>query len=388
MGFFLVELLLRMCFAGRREFFCGQERSWNILDMCLVLAGVIDCTMTLSRLDESAVFSTTMLRFARLAKLSRMVRFFRLKFMKELQLMIKGLLGGGRTLCWAFALVLVALYIISVFAAMTIGRSEKALEGDVQAHFMSVPRSMFTVFRCYTGECIATNGMPIAAVLMEEYGAGFGILYLLTYMMVTLGLFNVILAVYVDITLKAARQHDVINKLQHDHESIRVAHTTRQLLKMFVAAEQAFNSVSDSDRHCVDLRYVFKTANEANVTLDDQIEISKQLFLLIIQDLSVQHLMDDLDIPPDRAGLFDVIDAGGKGTLHVTALVQGLLKVRGDVKKSDVVASHLALKEVLSNLNQMREEAAAFRLRMAAHIGEDSVAPRRSSAFSVRGNTL
>ena len=43
----------------------------------------------------------------------------------------------------------------------------------------------------------------------------------------------------------------------------------------------------------------------------------------------VQKLMDDLDLPPDRANLFEVIDADGSGTLKLTELVQGLLKIRG-----------------------------------------------------------
>ena len=33
--------------------------------------------------------------------------------------------------------------------------------------------------------------------------------------------------------------------------------------------------------------------------------------------------MDDLDLPPDRANLFEVIDADGSGTLKLTELVQG-----------------------------------------------------------------
>lgn len=67
--------------------------------------------------------------------------------------------------------------------------------------------------------------------------------------------------------------------------------------------------------------------------------ITKELFLLVIQDRCVQRLMDELDLPPDRANLFEAswrlgsepwsliasleaIDADGSGTLHVTELVQ------------------------------------------------------------------
>ena len=67
--------------------------------------------------------------------------------------------------------------------------------------------------------------------------------------------------------------------------------------------------------------------------------------------------MDDLELPPDRATLFDSIDADGSGTLQLGELVQGLLKIRGELNKSDTVAALLATKalqnvvvEMLSNL--------------------------------------
>ncbi|CAK8991379.1 unnamed protein product [Durusdinium trenchii] len=87
-----------------------------------------------------------------------------------------------------------------------------------------------------------------------------------------------------------------------------------------------------------------------------QIAITKELFLLVIQDRCVQRLMDELDLPPDRANLFEAIDADGSGTLHVTELVQGLLQIRGEVKKSDAVATLLSTKALQNMVTEMREE--------------------------------
>eukprot|EP00434_Breviolum_minutum_P043847 symbB.v1.2.039105.t1/scaffold6352.1/size18804/2 len=64
--------------------------------------------------------------------------------------------------------------------------------------------------------------------------------------------------------------------------------------------------------------------------------------------------MDELDLPPDRANLFEVIDADGSGTLHITELVQGLLQIRGEIKKSDTVAALLATKAVQSMVAETR----------------------------------
>ena len=50
------------------------------------------------------------------------------------------------------------------------------------------------------------------------------------------------------------------------------------------------------------------------------------------EDRQVQRLMDDLDLPKDRANLFEALDADSSGTLHLAELAQGLLKVRGELK--------------------------------------------------------
>lgn len=41
--------------------------------------------------------------------------------------------------------------------------------------------------------------------------------------------------------------------------------------------------------------------------------------------------MDDLELPRDRANLFEIIDADGSGTLQITELLHGLLKIRGAI---------------------------------------------------------
>ena len=80
------------------------------------------------------------------------------------------------------------------------------------------------------------------------------------------------------------------------------------------------------------------------------------IYILIVKMSGVQLLMDELELPPDRATLFEAIDADGSGTLHLGELVQGLLKIRGDLNKSDTVAALLATKALQHMLlkTQMR----------------------------------
>ncbi|CAK9096964.1 unnamed protein product [Durusdinium trenchii] len=153
------------------------------------------------------------------------------------------------------------------------------------------------------------------------------------------------------------RESEAVTAEQHSRESIRIARTTRELLKKFAAAYRMF---SDMDDHAPRTTSTHSMSTiESSFTDEDiheHIAITKELFLLIIQDQSVQFLMDELELPHDRANLFEIIDADGSGTLHVTELVQGLLKIRGEVKKSDAVATLLATKAIQNMVLETRPE--------------------------------
>lgn len=357
----IMEVCLRVHLSGLKSYFCGSDKFWNFFDMFLLFTGLTDIVVELAVQSTADMTGASLLRFCRLVRLVRVVKVFRVKYMKELRLMVKGLVGGFRTLFLSFALLFAVLYVISGFATMTLGR-DTSLKDDLLKHFENIPSSMFTAFRCFSGECFAESGVPIAAVLAHSHGLPFVMCYTASYLLVSLGIYNVILAVYVDITMRAAKESEAVTAEQHSRESIRIARTTRELLKKFAAAYRMF---SDMDDHAQSrsTRIDFKPM-ESSFTDEDiheHIAITKELFLLIIQDQSVQFLMDELELPHDRANLFEIIDADGSGTLHVTELVQGLLKIRGEVKKSDAVATLLATKAIQNMVLELKEDEAQFR---------------------------
>lgn len=371
----LVEIVLRMHLLRCRNYWCGVEKWWNWFDLFLAGTGVTDVSVQLASSKSSDIFGTSLLRFCRLIRLARIVKVFRLKFMKDLRLMVKGWIAGIRTLALAFTLLFAVLYVLSGFATMTIGNSPRTVEVDLQHYFETIPNTMFTAFRCFTGECVNDKGHSITSVLADEFGVAFILGFVASYMLVTMGIFNVILAVYVDITMKAAKENEAVTAEQYARESIRIARTTRELLKKFAAAHREFLLMEET----IDIGNINRKefnpmpALFTDDDVRDQIEISK-----VIQDHSVQSLMDDLDLPPDRANLFEVIDADGSGTLQITELVQGLLKIRGDISKSDTVASLLATKAVQRIVEEMKEDMEqnfestrdAFRAEMALYMEE------------------
>ena len=110
--------------------------------------------------------------------------------------MVKGLIAGLRTLALAFTLLFAVLYVISGFATMIIGGEERVVEDGLEIYFRNIPASMFTAFRCFTGECVDTAGRPLPFLLAQKFGVAFVLSYVVSYMLVTMGIFNVILAVY------------------------------------------------------------------------------------------------------------------------------------------------------------------------------------------------
>ncbi|CAE7327233.1 Cacna1c [Symbiodinium natans] len=347
----LAEICFRLCVLRCAAYWCGADRWWNMIDVFLAATSVSDIALQLAGF-ASDLEGTSLLRFCRLIRLIRIVKLFRVKAMRELRLMVKGLLAGIRTLSLAFVLLFAVLYVIAGFATMTIGNLERTAEIGLGDYFFNIPTSMFTAFRCFTGECISDDGRPLQSLLAAEYGIIFVAGYVASYMLVAMGIFNVILAVYVDITMKAAKENDAVSAEQHARESIRVARTTRELLKIFSAAYHSFRDNTADDQV---MKYP-SAATFAEDGMHDQVAITKELFLLVIQDRKVQQLMDDLDLPPDRANLFEMLDADGSGTLQTTELLQGLLKIRGEVNKSDTVASLLATKAVQNLVSDVKDQ--------------------------------
>jgi len=340
--FYGFESILRCTYVGCRTFCTGPDWCWNLFDISVLLVAVFDVITHVFAVTWEGT-SLTVLRMIRLTRLTRMLRMFRFRALKELTLMVKGLICGFKTLFWSMVLLIVTIWIIAAFATGLLGRGPSTGSTILDMHglFSSIPRSMFTIFRCFSGDCSDDAGRSVLMLLTNAFGASFAVPYILCCMLVTFGIFNLITAVYVDNTLEAAKLHHELDKKKKDRESLRVAHITKELLKKFSTANHVFdenNSVSVSG---LSKMIRGKQSDDMHVL---KMTVSKDLFLLVIQDPEVQTLMDNLDIPPDRAGLFDIFDADCNGSLEVSELVQGLLKVRGEPRKSDMLAALLSVR--------------------------------------------
>ncbi|CAE7218385.1 Cacna1c [Symbiodinium natans] len=375
MGFVLllaVELLARILVLGCRAFWCGSEQMWNWFDAFLTSIGVVDVMWQFASTTPPDIVGTLLLRCFRLVRLARVVRVFRLKIMSDLRLMLRGLIAGIWTLALAFLLLFAVLYVIAGLASFTIGKDRRVEELGLREFFYNIPVAMFTTFRCFIGDCNTQQGRSITSLLTEEFGVPFVLGYVASYMLVAMGIFNVILAVYVDITMKAAKENDTLTAEQYSRESVRIARATRELLKKFAAAYHVFHVMGDHGADVAKLEITHAATLFTDDEIHEDVAITKELFLLVIQDPAVQALMDELDLPPSRAHLFEVIDADGSGTLHIQELVQGLLKLRGEVNKGDVVAPLLAARSVQDMVGDLKKASEvqldSFRAELSQHV--------------------
>mmetsp|Transcript_58202 Transcript_58202/g.138595 ORF Transcript_58202/g.138595 Transcript_58202/m.138595 type:complete len:913 (+) Transcript_58202:99-2837(+) len=353
--FFLIEILLRWHYDGCKSFFTGSDAPWNCFDSVVVILACVDVSLhTASLFSETSVepgASLTILRLVRLTRLTRLFKIFRLRFMKELNLMVKGLLAGLKTLLWAFVLLVFTVYLIAVFTTALYSRDHAVDKLGQDEIFSSVPNSMFTAFRCFVGDCTTTEGEPISLLMARAHGFWFICGYVASIMFVTFGIFNLIVAVYIEQTIDAAKRNEDASRRNRQRESLRIAFLTKKLLKKFCAAHRVCEKLFMVDNQ-EDIRKILSDCAADDVE-DKGMAISREMFLTVVQDPEVQRLMDDLDIPPDRAHLFDILDADGSGVLEVTELIQGLLRVRGEAKKSDVVAAVLGVRAVQEMLRQL-----------------------------------
>jgi len=231
--------------------------------------------------------------------------------------------------------------VIAVLATIVFGELSDGTIHDDRL-FTSLPESTFTIFRCFTGDCTTAGGAPVPYILAQSHGVLFMVVYCACVVFVTFGLFNLIFSVYIESTLSAAKSFDEKHQDRRYRESLRVAKLAKRLLQKFSRAQkesQRLERISTGSNASEDV--VESEVEDANA---GEIMITKELFHKVILDPDVQTLMDGMDIPPDRANLFDVFDSDFDGVLELQDLIQGILQIRGELRKSDMVASLLAVR--------------------------------------------
>eukprot|EP00928_Gymnodinium_smaydae_P035367 TRINITY_DN248_c0_g1_i2.p1 TRINITY_DN248_c0_g1~~TRINITY_DN248_c0_g1_i2.p1 ORF type:complete len:761 (-),score=153.61 TRINITY_DN248_c0_g1_i2:1491-3773(-) len=410
-AFFTFELAVKFRLQGCYGFWFGPDWQWNCADFIFVCFALADSVMTVMSSDEDSNLQLfTMLRLVRLARVTRLVRLLQFRVFKELVLMIKGVIGGLRTLFWAIVLLAFVIYCLALILRQTIGKwcdpeiagqfSSLCEHPTLQAYgaqlFSSVLRAAFTVFRCFTEGCAAPDGTPLMVHIFDNswFGKLFVMIYMLSFLLVTFGLFNLIMAVFVENTMESAKMDEKKRQRLKRNEHVMVARKLQEVVHKFCqrgeeSSVKNGHSQRSHGRFRVFQNWMRGNANDedaqANASNHDlAVVIDRESFGKVLADPYVEGLLHDLEVSvSDHMSLYDALDADGSGSLDVAELVKGLMRLRGTAEKADVVAALLSVRSLQKHVRgfDARMERLGRRLGEGQRRLEDAVVDIRRRIF-------
>jgi len=347
--FFTMEGLLKMRLMGLKDFYCGPVWYWNWFDVfCLVIAYAdVFFTFWFSEKTQGIDASSndlglgqlTFLKIVRLGRLTRLVRLLRFKIFNELKMMVQGIVSGLRVLFWAIVLLFFVVYTLGV-----VGRK---LFGDTHKEFSTVPAATFSMFRCFTDGCSAYDGTPLHEALRESYGGLFTIMYFLTFLFVTIGIFNLIMAIFIENVAQAALRRKT--RELSDNAAKHERHL-RQAIGRLLRAGRAAPDVKRLGSQIAWLasdRTGSSASEEEEAPLNDVV-ITREVFNLWLDDRDLCSILDECLVEiSNKQEIFDVLDVGTDGFLDVEDLVGGLMRLRGPVTKNDILSIRLRAGHIL-----------------------------------------
>eukprot|EP00930_Biecheleria_cincta_P095200 TRINITY_DN87201_c0_g1_i1.p1 TRINITY_DN87201_c0_g1~~TRINITY_DN87201_c0_g1_i1.p1 ORF type:complete len:544 (-),score=66.16 TRINITY_DN87201_c0_g1_i1:56-1687(-) len=354
---YAAEFLIKLYMQGIREYFCGRDRAWDWFDfVCLTSSWVELCLSSV----VANIGAVRVLKGMRLLRLLRAVRALRFRMFSELRAMLLGILSGMNVLGWALVLLFLSIYVLAV-AMRTIAFDEDIPE------FNNMVAASFTIFRCFTDGCSAYNGTPISEQLRERFGGLFVLGYVLVIMLVTIGIFNMIIAVFIEqVTASSYRRKQV--------ELCVSEQATDSCIKQAVASLAMGRPVNSPGAEKFDVKRLSRdvqngiAAIERNAEFDELadsgIQVDHKAFQRWMDDPDFEELLESADIDTsNKYELFDILDADFGGSLGLEEVVNGLMKLRGPVSKNDIVAIRMKVRylartmtECMSQMPQPRSE--------------------------------
>eukprot|EP00929_Paragymnodinium_shiwhaense_P114172 TRINITY_DN824_c0_g5_i1.p1 TRINITY_DN824_c0_g5~~TRINITY_DN824_c0_g5_i1.p1 ORF type:complete len:676 (-),score=116.54 TRINITY_DN824_c0_g5_i1:402-2429(-) len=343
---FLTELGLKVTQKGLRGHFLGEAAKMNIFDAFLIAVDTAQLILSQLLITIRTVGGSTLefsslslFRVLRLVRLARILRLLRYHIFDEMITMVGGMAGGLTTLFWAMVLYGFTVFVVSLMFREALGQREEV--EDVYEYFSDVPRAMFTVFRCSFGDCDAREGKPIFEQVVVSYGPVHSFLYFVFMFVMTIGLFNVISAMFIEATVAAAatmRQHQKKARLQNEELfATRVFTILRKLAEWHQIGARQGRSLTEVSEHLYAL----------DVPASDLRGIAK--------DVEVKQALHDLEIEEDDHDHLSVIlDPDQNGCITVIELIEGLKHLRGEPKRSDIVQLNLMIRSVLCVVKEIR----------------------------------
>jgi hypothetical protein len=337
---FSLELAWRLKAHGFVDQFCKGDALPRIFDAGIIVVDVIFVVFQLAgtNLNTNAL-SASLFRIVRLGRFIRVLRVLKTNVFSDLLGMMQGIVGGIKTLQWAAILFILLTFVAALVCREALGRRE---EENVTEYFSTVPRSMFTIFRCSFGDCSSSGGVPIFEHVTEAYGGFYALLYCSFIFTMSIGLFNVISAIFVDVAIRAASEANATKRLERLN-SEKLMSVNASILVRQVAA-----------RAC---------SNAASAKLSDSfedlmaLEVDRSVLDAVVKEPEAVRALNSLDIDPDDHNkLSDILDPDHGGTVSVIDLVNGLQRLRGEPRRSDIISVNLMIRSLQDKVEEILDK--------------------------------
>lgn len=292
--------------------------------------------------------------------------------------MISGIVSGLRVLVWAVVLFFVMLYVTAIVLRQLLGPgfSESPAESDPELlkAFANMPASINSLFMCFTGDCTASDGSPLQVRMYDRQGFTFIVSCMLVMLFVNIGLFNLIMATFVDNVLEKGRQQKLEKRAQM---SKMLERRLRSVVKSYVrrgACTTTFHSGKTSTFEVKAMKqrcwYVIGWLKELigycplhpvdQSKPDESISnfsITRGGFRELLAEPKMEETLVLLDIETSsQDDLFDVLDADMSGELDFEELIMGLMSLRGPAEKKDIIGSLLCIRATQQYLREGQEQ--------------------------------
>jgi len=313
---YLSEFVVKIRLGGIRRFFCGQEIAMNMFDTGLLILAWVEVVFALVFGGRSGA---SVLRLFRLVRITKVLRVCRLGMFADLLMMINGAIGSFKTLLYSVFLITVPLYVVSLFFHELL--SEYSDEHLGAEEFGSLSLTIFNIFRCIiANECTNREGKPIFLRIVENYGWQYGLTYCFTVTFMTFGLFNVIVAIYVENIVTAAKFNSRQSKRKRLLDKDYFNDKCLELLRIVYEVQKRSGAEPSGADVCITP------------------ELLEQLFLK--EDFTT--ILHDLDIADeDMIDLFETLDVNANGEVDMEELIIGLARLRGEFRRSDIIGVSL-----------------------------------------------
>jgi len=244
------------------------------------------------------------------------------------------------------------VYVFALICRIAFGGENSSSIEEVYPYFDTTTRAMLTVFRCSFGDCSTDGGTPIPEYIVHNFGGFYGLCYAMFVFFITIGLFNVISAIFVDSTMSATARVEAKRKQERLDDEHRWAGSVAIIMRELLTYPQE-NDHEDLHGLAADMRG----------RLDElvHVEFSRHTIEQVIKgqpgvENKTRDALDELDIEPqDHKRLSDILDPDHSGTIGVLELVEGLRRLRGEPRRSDVVCVDLMVRSMQEKVEEICE---------------------------------